>query len=302
MQLYGNKLRRINSPFKETSRRWSNDDVIFDCFRWRHRHCWFLVSFSAWQLKPTTSENEEEKTASLRDNWNFWKQRGKNYNRILCVTMILKPATSENEEEKTASNLSWQLGLPTTSENVEEKTVSYFLWKWKSRVRENENCMRRPFLKRRCRPMTIETYNFWKRRRKTASLRDNWNFWKQRRKNYNLLCVTMILKPATSENEEEKTASLMTIRRIPTTSENVEEKTVSYSMWKWKSRVRDNENCERRPFLKRRCRPMTIETYNFWKRRRENMQLLNEKMEICSSWERKLRASTFSQAETQTWP
>ena len=41
-------------PFKGTSRRGSNDDVIFDCFRSRHRHCWFLVCFG-WLFSTSLS-------------------------------------------------------------------------------------------------------------------------------------------------------------------------------------------------------------------------------------------------------
>ena len=105
-------------------------------------------SFSSlWQLKPATSENKDHKT-SLHDDWNlglhllktnsrkhllcvtietcnFWKQRGE---KLLCVTI--------------ETYNFWKRG----------RENSYSMWKWKSTVRENENCMRRPFLKRRCRP------------------------------------------------------------------------------------------------------------------------------------------------------
>ena len=42
-----NKSRRVGQNFKGIPRRWWNDDVIFDCFRWRDCYCWF-ASLPGW--------------------------------------------------------------------------------------------------------------------------------------------------------------------------------------------------------------------------------------------------------------
>jgi len=123
-----------------------------------------------------------------------------------------------------------------TSENKEERIITYSAWQWYWNL---------PLLKTKRRKQLLswqlgaylQLLKTWKRKQLVTPC-----------ENGNLEFVTT--KTASVGPFSSGDVGLWQLK--PTTSENEEEKTCSYSMRKWKSAVRENENCERRHFLKRR--------------------------------------------------
>jgi len=114
-------------------------------------------------IEPTTSENEEKKTANLHDNWNLQllKARKRKQKRRQLHYMTIE--TYNFWKRRKNSESTWQLKPPY--ENKERKTAKlHDIWNL-------------PLLKtkkwKQLHYMTIETYNF--EVEKTATLHDNWN-------------------------------------------------------------------------------------------------------------------------------